>query len=133
MSLTNLRFFKSSLFETSLFIAGKDEPVYKQLIGYHQKIEAMDLGTRSPLFFNEQKQYITISFKGVKTPLEEQKKYDVQVIFKEVKKEVEEFDVISFFMYFKLCKTGGRGQVYKCGNKWMMKLFPLTGFCLSYD
>ena len=87
MSLTNLRFFKSSLFETSLFIAGKDEPVYKQLIGYHQKIEAMDLGTRSPLFFNEQKQYITISFKGVKTPLEEQKKYDIQVIFKEVKKE----------------------------------------------
>ena len=87
MSLTNLRFFKSGLFETSLFICGSEELAYQQLIGYHNKVLNMDLGTRSPLFFNEQKQYITISFKGVKTPLEEQKKYDVQVIFKEVKKE----------------------------------------------
>ena len=86
MSLTNLRFFKSGLYDTSIFICGSEEPVYQQLIGYHNKVLNMDLGTRSPLFFNEEKQYITISFKGVKQPLEEQKKYDIQVIFKEVKK-----------------------------------------------
>ena len=87
MSLTNLRFFKSSLYDTSIFICGSEEPVYQQLIGYHNKVLNMDLGTRSPLFFNEEKQYITISFKGVKQPLEEQKKYNIEVIFKEVKKE----------------------------------------------
>ena len=85
MSLTNLRFFKSGLYDTSIFICGSEEPVYQQLIGYHNKVLNMDLGTRSPLFFNEEKQYITISFKGVKQQLE-QKKYDIQVIFKEVKK-----------------------------------------------
>ena len=87
MALQSIRYFKSGLFETSLFIAGKDEPVYKQLIGYHQKIEAMDLGTRSPIFHNIEKEYATISFKGVKQPLEQQKKYNIEVIFKEVKKE----------------------------------------------
>ena len=38
MALQSIRYFKSGLFETSLFIAGKDEPVYQQLIKYHQKI-----------------------------------------------------------------------------------------------
>ena len=84
--LNSIRFFKNGLFDTVLFIAGKDEPAYQQLLGYHQKIENMDLSTHNPIFHNEEKQYITISFKNVKQPLEEQKKYNIEVIFNEVKK-----------------------------------------------
>ena len=83
--LNSIRFFKNGLFDTVLFIAGDSEPAYQQLLGYHQKIENMDLSTHNPIFHNEEKQYITISFKGVKQQLE-QKKYNIELIFKEVKK-----------------------------------------------